>query len=148
MNCKLLLSVVFLVAATPAFAADLAPAPIEPIGPVAAPFSWNGFYVGADIGYSWASVDSTLVNSAVGLSFDTSPNADGVVGGLYVGYNAQFNQIVVGLEADAEISSGSGDDTIGPFASLGGTSLSKVQFGAEHARQMGDTYIDDVVVRG
>lgn len=30
---------------------------------------------------------------------------------------------------------------------LGGTGLSKVQFGAEHARQMGDTYIDDVVVR-
>jgi hypothetical protein len=31
--------------------------------------------------------------------------------------------------------------------SLGATSLSKVQFGAEHPRQMGDSYIDDVVVR-
>jgi hypothetical protein len=30
---------------------------------------------------------------------------------------------------------------------LGATSLSKVQFGAEHPRQMGDSYIDDVVVR-
>ncbi len=31
--------------------------------------------------------------------------------------------------------------------SLGVTSLSKVQLGAEHTRQMGDEYIDDVVVR-
>jgi len=31
--------------------------------------------------------------------------------------------------------------------SLGATSLSKVQFGAEHPRQMGDSYVDDVVVR-
>ncbi|MFE4541177.1 hypothetical protein [Arthrobacter sp. NPDC056727] len=30
---------------------------------------------------------------------------------------------------------------------LGATSLSKVQFGAEHPRQMGDTYVDDVVIR-
>jgi outer membrane immunogenic protein len=32
-----------------------------------------------------------------------------VVGGLYAGYNAQFGQIVVGLEADAEASGVSGD---------------------------------------
>jgi hypothetical protein len=31
--------------------------------------------------------------------------------------------------------------------SFGATGLSKVQFGAEHPRQMGDSYIDDVVVR-
>lgn len=31
--------------------------------------------------------------------------------------------------------------------SIGATSLSRVQFGAEHPRQMGDSYIDDVVVR-
>lgn len=31
--------------------------------------------------------------------------------------------------------------------SFGATSLSRVQFGAEHPRQMGDSYIDDVVVR-
>jgi hypothetical protein len=31
-------------------------------------------------------------------------------------------------------------------ASFGATSLSKVQF-AQHARQMGDSYIDDVIVR-
>ena len=38
-----------------------------------------------------------------GISANTSPDANGAVGGLYVGYNAQFNQIVVGLEADIEI---------------------------------------------
>ncbi|HKS00048.1 MAG TPA: hypothetical protein VJS86_00115 [Arthrobacter sp.] len=30
---------------------------------------------------------------------------------------------------------------------LSATSLSKVQFGAEHPRQMGDSYVDDVVIR-
>ena len=30
---------------------------------------------------------------------------------------------------------------------LGATSLSKVQFGAEHPRQMGDSYVDDVIIR-
>jgi hypothetical protein len=30
---------------------------------------------------------------------------------------------------------------------LGDTSLSKVQFGAEHPRQMGDSYVDDVIIR-
>jgi hypothetical protein len=31
--------------------------------------------------------------------------------------------------------------------SMTGTSLSKVQLGAEHNRQMGDEYIDDVVIK-
>lgn len=30
---------------------------------------------------------------------------------------------------------------------LGATSLTKVQFGAEHPRQMGDSYVDDVIIR-
>ena len=29
-----------------AFAADLAPRPVEPIAPVYLPFSWTGFYIG------------------------------------------------------------------------------------------------------
>ena len=113
MNLKLILAGALIAAASPSFAADLAPAPMEPVAPVVVPFSWNGFYVGADIGYSWASVDSSFDNPfGVANLLDISPNADGVVGGLYVGYNAQFGQIVVGLEADAELASASGDGTL------------------------------------
>ena len=51
MNAGLLLAGVLLAVATPAFAADLAPAPVDPVAPVIVPFSWNGFYIGASIGY-------------------------------------------------------------------------------------------------
>jgi len=112
MNLKLILAGALIAAATPSFAADLAPAPMEPVAPIVVPFTWNGFYVGADIGYSWTKADSTYGSDFFpGISANTSPDANGAVGGLYVGYNAQFNQIVVGLEADAEISGKSGDDS-------------------------------------
>lgn len=40
-----------------------------------------------------------------------------------------------------------GASVLSRSVSLGATSLSKVQFGAEHPRQMGESYIDDVVVK-
>jgi outer membrane immunogenic protein len=66
--------------------------------------------VGADIGYAWGNADVD-VGGIGGESFSFDP--DGVIGGVFVGYNAQFNQIVVGLEADVEASAASGDDTRG-----------------------------------
>ena len=91
----------------PAFAADLPAQPVEP-APIAMPiaFDWTGFYIGAQVGYSWGNVDITVD----GYDSDLSPDADGVVGGAFVGYNVQFNQIVVGLEGDIEASGISGDD--------------------------------------
>jgi outer membrane immunogenic protein len=94
----------------PVLAADLPVAPVE-APPVTLPlaFDWTGFYVGAQIGYAWAQADSTFNAGFPSLDYD----ADGVVGGVHVGYNAQFNQIVVGLEGDLEASSVSGDDAAG-----------------------------------
>src|SRR6478736_80612 len=111
MKWNLLIAGALIAVASPTFAADLAMAPAEPVAPVVLPFNWSGFYIGADIGYSWASVDSSF-ESPFETNLDIGPNADGVVGGLYVGYNAQFGQIVVGLEADAELASASGDGTL------------------------------------
>jgi len=108
MKLRLVLAAALFAVATPTFAADLAPAPMEPIAPVVVPFNWSGFYVGAEIGYAWSKADSDFDLAGVP---DNSPDADGVVGGVYVGYNAQFNQVVVGLEADIEATSKSGDDT-------------------------------------
>jgi outer membrane immunogenic protein len=100
-----------LLAATSAFAADL-PYAAEPT-PVAVPiaFDWTGFYVGAQAGYMWGDVSAPY--GAVGGPFDSDQDdfdQDGFVGGVHIGYNAQFNQIVVGLEADAEFSGVEGDD--------------------------------------
>jgi outer membrane immunogenic protein len=110
MNFKLILAGVVIAASTPAFAADLAPAPVEPIAPIVVPFNWSGFYVGADIGYSWLNSNSDFAGAGIPSN---SPDPTGVVGGVYVGYNVQFNQIVVGLEADVEATGVNGDDRSG-----------------------------------
>jgi outer membrane immunogenic protein len=109
MTLKFILAGALIAAATPTFAADLAPAPVEPIAPVVVPMNWSGFYIGAEIGYSWTNIDVDFPGTGLETA---SPDANGVVGGGYVGYNAQFNQIVVGIEADIEATNKSGDRTI------------------------------------
>ena len=78
---------------------NLPPAVIAPI-PVAAPtaFSWTGFYVGGDIGGSFA---STSIASATTGWASRSLNSAGVMGGIYAGYNYQVSpNFVLGLEGD------------------------------------------------
>jgi outer membrane immunogenic protein len=91
---KLLLAALMASVATGAFAADLPtrkgppPAPAQVYAP---PFSWTGFYVGINGGWGWGDISSTNFSN---------PNG-GQIGGT-VGYNLQFNQFVVGLEADLD----------------------------------------------
>ncbi|AVO45638.1 outer membrane protein [Phreatobacter cathodiphilus] len=75
-------------------AADLG-APRTPIAAsvVVPAFSWTGFYVGAHAGYGWG--NSRFFN---GIAFPTSTNGP-LIGGQ-LGFNYQFNQIVLGVEAD------------------------------------------------
>ena len=80
-----------LIAAMPAAAADL-----YGRGPAfaAAPFNgynWNGFYVGANLGYQWGSV----TNWGGG-----SPS--GITGGAQIGYNWQMSNWVFGFETDIQ----------------------------------------------
>jgi outer membrane immunogenic protein len=93
--------------AAPAMAADLgvrpAPAYKEPPMPVAS-FSWNGCYVGGNIGYGWGK-SSTDAGSSVNVIVDepvadygSSPN--GVVGGGQIGCNYQSGSFVIGLEGE------------------------------------------------
>lgn len=79
-------------------AADLAPGPAEPVAPVYVPYSWSGFYVGAEAGYVWG--NSTLDAGAPGFSAPIDPK--GAFGGVFAGYNYQLqNNLVLGVEADA-----------------------------------------------
>jgi outer membrane immunogenic protein len=68
-------------------AADLVPG----LAPIRG-YSWQGPYVGANLGYLWG----TTTNNP------TQPS--GVSGGLQVGYNLQGGPIVAGIEADLQLS--------------------------------------------
>jgi outer membrane immunogenic protein len=105
-------------AGTPAMAADM---PVKaPKAPVVIPYSWTGFYVGANVGYSWgrAETDFTASNLALlgGGAFSHEHDLNGVIGGGQIGYNWQANnQWVFGLEADFQ---GSGEKDSDPRAPL------------------------------
>lgn len=87
---------------TLAYAADLAPQPVEPIAPVVAPFSWTGFYGGIQAGYTRGKSDYSNYWTATGeWDYKGKFNANGFTAGLYAGYNYQFqNNLVLGVEGD------------------------------------------------
>jgi outer membrane immunogenic protein len=89
-----------------ALAADLPqPAPPPPQAPAAyiptpAPvYNWGGIYVGINGGYGFGNTEWTLPS---GVSNSASANG-GVVGGT-LGFNYQFNALVVGVEGDFDYS--------------------------------------------
>ena len=92
-----------------AFAAGMtpkaAPAPV---------YSWTGFYVGGNLGYSWGDPNSDTSLTGIGASTTFGPFAfahsdplklQGVIGGAQIGYNWQASpDWVYGLEADWQAS--------------------------------------------
>jgi len=97
--CRSLLAAaaLFVLAGTPALAADMAvKAPPPPPVP-----SWTGCYVGAELSYGWGNSATSFSNGAVGGS--SIPN--GVLGGGLLGCNYQIRQVVVGIEGDFEAAS-------------------------------------------
>jgi outer membrane immunogenic protein len=91
-----------------ACAADMAtkaaPMPAKaPVAPPVALYNWNGFYVGANLGYGWNNVDSTSTNLATGEQTSTSSTRHGVFGGGQIGYNWQFDpNWLIGIEGDID----------------------------------------------
>lgn len=73
-----------------------------------APFSWTGFYVGANVGYGQGPVTETVLFNGTSLG-SAGVNPKGFIGGAQVGYNYQFdNRFVLGVEADFDLSAQSG----------------------------------------
>jgi outer membrane immunogenic protein len=94
-------------------AADL-PAKMYTKAPVIDPWTWTGFYVGANGGYSWgrSNTDTTFTNATTGAVLSTSNstfNLDGVIGGLQLGYNKQEGSWLWGAETDIQFSGQKGD---------------------------------------
>jgi len=99
-------------------AADLpAPAPAPPpvayVPPAPLAYNWTGFYFGGHVGGGYAS--SSWSDPITATGNDTFNSGVGFLGGVQAGANAQFNWLVVWLEADFSWSSlkGSGTDSIG-----------------------------------
>ena len=121
---KILLSSVALATmAGAALAADLPSRRVAPAPYVAVPvFTWTGFYVGVNAGYGFSDSNNrnfgfngpltavgptaTPVVAFPGTVFGNNgangQNRDGFVGGGQIGYNYQFGNIVVGVEADIQ----------------------------------------------
>ncbi|MDT6941424.1 porin family protein [Brucella pseudogrignonensis] len=91
----------------------------EPAPVVAAPsFTWNGAYLGGQIGYGWG---KSTFSDADGEGGRLKP--DGFLGGLYAGYNFDLgNSVVLGIDGDVTYNNlkkrFSETDIDGDFASL------------------------------
>jgi outer membrane immunogenic protein len=113
---KSLLSLAIL-AAMPVVAASAADMPLKAPPPAApAPFSWTGFYFGGEAGYGWGTQQVTHVTGATAFptGFVDQPinNINGALGGIYAGYNYQFNpSFLVGVDADITWASLNGTGT-------------------------------------
>src|SRR5262245_65611119 len=103
---KLLLATTAFVAlaAGSANAADMAVRPAYAPPPA---YSWNGWYIGGNVGYSWGQAKNDSAASTTNLGVVVTGNAlsesqkiDGVIGGVQTGYNYQFGGWVWGWETD------------------------------------------------
>jgi outer membrane immunogenic protein len=82
-------------------------------------YNWTGFYIGADVGGAWGPDISETTIDTNGGGFD--PNTFGrgstsaVIGGLYAGYNWQWNSpLVLGVEADISATSLKNSNSLSP----------------------------------
>jgi len=100
MKRLLLTSAIALLAATgAAAAADLiVEQPMVAAAPVAAG-DWEGFYAGIVGGLGSGTVDYTDIGGAGGIVAADPSIAGGMIGGT-VGYNAQFDSVILGIEGD------------------------------------------------
>jgi outer membrane immunogenic protein len=114
---------------TPALAADM-PLKAPPAPPPPA-WSWTGFYVGGNVGYSWGGRNDIAGNGS-DISFPALipvPNAfafagsqasriNGAIGGAQFGYNYQFDpRWVLGFETDIQASGERANNTAAaPFS--------------------------------
>ena len=98
-------SLLALTMAAPSLAADL-PRPAYKAPVYVAPFSWTGFYIGANLGYGWGKSNWTNPLATTG-DFDTK----GWYGGATLGYNMQTGAFVWGIEGDLDLSENRGTDT-------------------------------------
>ncbi len=86
------------------------------------PFDWSGIYLGADGGYGWEAAKGTLTDAAGNILAPYSYSVTGPFAGVFLGANAQFNQLVVGVEGDWQKSNLTGNNQQqAPIGTAGGS---------------------------
>ena len=75
-------------------------------------FIWSGFYLGLSAGATWSDIDGDALGTLVPPeppidNFSASFDSTSFRGGLYGGYNWQFDRWVSGIEADVAWANGS-----------------------------------------
>ena len=127
-------TLVLLAFGSAAHAADLGPAPSS--------FNWTGPYVGGEIGFGWGNAPSPygIPSAATTFPFYQDPaKQNGILGGVDIGFNYQFNALVLGVEADAMIDGirgddgGSGGDVNGVEHKFNGSVRGRFGFAADRA---------------
>ena len=83
-----------------ASAADIPAARTKAPMMVPVAFTWTGFYIGGNVGGSWAAGDITYANPF--LSVNTENGGSSLIGGAQIGYNWQSGPAVFGIEADIQ----------------------------------------------
>jgi outer membrane immunogenic protein len=113
-----------------AHAADMAVSPLFRGSPVVIGYNWQGYYVGANIGWSRASSDISwspdptafqfisngVTFSDVGPISSASKNtltSNGAAGGIQTGYNWQWGNVVAGIEGDVTFMRNNANVTVG-----------------------------------
>jgi outer membrane immunogenic protein len=111
-----------LIAAQPAAAADM---PVKARPPVVEVWTWDGYYIGINGGYSWGRSKTTasFYNSGNGALLSTSQQTfklNGPIFGGQIGFNRQNGNWVWGVEVDGQWS---GQDGKGNFACTPGLAI-------------------------
>jgi outer membrane immunogenic protein len=100
--------------------------------PVVAPFTWTGFYIGANAGGAWSRTDVTTIlnpllippnDAAIAAADSPRLTGSGFTGGAQAGFNYQMGFAVWGLEADINDFRTSGSKTVNSIYPLGGGPL-------------------------
>ncbi len=113
---------------------------VAPAPPPECDFNWTGFYAGVNGGYGWGSGDTffdPLPDAATFSDLEPitlSPDPSGFIGGGQIGYNYQWNWLVLGAEADFQGSDMEGHDKLFNFPDIFGVGNGTDTFLAAHER--------------
>jgi outer membrane immunogenic protein len=100
---------------------QVAPAPPE------CDFNWTGFYIGLNVGYGWGNADTDFDPLPDPVTFfslepqSLNPDPSGFIGGGQIGYNFQWNWLVLGVETDFQGTDMEGHDRRQPFDDITGS---------------------------
>lgn len=148
---RLLLTSASVLVAGSAVAADLpsrrAPAPV--LAPPVPVFTWTGIYAGVNIGFGGDRFRYNVQNGFAGggaFGGNGSLTSSGVIGGGQVGFNYQFSQFVLGLEADfqgARIRGNANLNVFAPGAAAFANAGSRIDYLGTIRGRLGYSFLDN-----